>query len=209
MKVARFFAAVFGIMGLVLMLGTAGLCFASLDAPVKADIPGEVRQCGEELVTALDAGDLTAASEKLYGQPDWGTDRGLTEETAAVWQIFCDGISCELTSDYYVVGSSYGVDAVITVPKIDTITDSVYDHARTMLDERIAVAEKMNELYDENNDFRQDLIDEIMAKAVELAFAEEPETLTYETSFGFVYQNEQWYAVPDGNLTRALAGGLE
>jgi len=208
MKVARVFAVVFGILGLVLMLGTAVMCFASMDAPVRAEVPQMVKDCAEDFLSVLSQGDLTGAAGELYGQPDLGTDRALTEEAAAVWQIFCSGISCELTSEYYVSGSSFAVDAVITVPDIASITDTVKAHAQAILNDRIAVAEKMNELYDENGDFRQDLIDEVLAGAVELAFAEEPEVLRFETTLGFAYRENRWWVVPDGALMRALSGGL-
>jgi len=208
MKIARIFAVVFGILGLVLMLGTTVLCFGVLDAPVKAEVPEAVKECAEEVVQLLCEGDLNNVRMKLYGRPHLGTDGVLTEGTAEVWEIFRQGISCELTSDYYVSGSSFAVDAVITVPKIESITDSIRSHGKTLLDERVAAAEKMAELYDENGEFRQDLIDEIMARAVELALAEEPEMLTFETTFDFAWQAKQWCVVPDGNLMRALQGGL-
>lgn len=208
MKVAKVFAAVFAIAGLALMLGTAAVCFGSLDAPVRAEVPREVEACAEEVARLLGKGDLNTLQTKLYGSPDLGAGGMLTGEAAAVWEIFRKGMSCELTSEAYVSGSSYAVDAVITVPKIESIPDTVYDHARAMLDEKIAAAEKMNELYDENGDFRQDIIDEVMAKAVERSFGEEPETLTFETTFGFAYRDGQCYVVPDGDLVRALQGGL-
>lgn len=208
MKAARFFAVLFGILGIVLMLGTAVVCFGALDAPVRAEVPQAAKECAAELVETLCEGNLMAVPEKLYGNPDLGLEQELSGETAAVWEIFCDGISCELTSDFYVHGSSFSVDAMIRVPEIASITDSVTEHAKAVLNARIAVAEKMDELYDENNDFRQDVIDEVMAEAVELAFAEAPEMLTYETTFGFVCDAEQWYVVPDAAFLRALSGGL-
>lgn len=208
MKIARVFASVFGVLGIVLMLGTAMICFGSLDAPARAEVPQAVEDCAAEVAQLLSKGDLNKVRTKLYGRPDLGTDETLTKEAAAVWEIFCKGISCELTSEVYVSGSSYAVDAVIVVPKIASITDSVAEHAKTILDGRVAAAEKMAELYDENGEFRQDVIDAVIAQAVELAFGEEPEMLTFETTFGFAYQAKQWCVVPDQNLMHALQGGL-
>lgn len=208
MKVARFFAVLLGILGLLLMLGTTVVCFGALDAPARVEVPQEAKDCAAEMVELLKAGDLAAVSGKLYGTPRLGVEQGLSGEAAAVWEIFCKGISCELTSDFYVNGSSFAVDAVITVPKIASITDSVTEHAKALLDDKIAAAEKMNELYDENNEFRADVIDEVMGKAAKLAFAEETEVLTYETTFGFARQEKQWFVVPDAAFMRALSGGL-
>ena len=208
MKAARVFAVVFGILGLVLMLGTAAICFGAMDAPARTEVPEAVEACAEAVVQMLCEGELSNLQTMLYGVPDLGVEDELTGEAAAVWEIFRKGISCELVSDIYVSGSSYAVDAVVTVPKLASITDSVTEHGKRLLEERIAAAEKMAELYDESGEFRQDVIDEVMAQAVALAFAEEPEILTVETTFGFAYQGKQWRVVPDGNLMRALQGGL-
>lgn len=208
MKAARVFAVIFGIVGLVLMVGTAVVCFGALDAPVRGEVPEAVQECAAEVVQLLNEGDLNNVRLKLYGNPHLGTDETLTGDAAAVWEIFCKGISCELTSDVHISGSSYTADAVIRVPEIASITDSVTEHAKRILEERVAVAEKMAELYDESGEFRQDVIDAVMAEAVALAFAEEPEVLTFETTLGFAYQAKQWLVVPDSSFMRALSGGL-
>lgn len=209
MKAARLFAVMLGIVGLALMLGTVGLCLTSLDAPVKLqEVPREAVACAEELRQALDEGNLTAVEEKLYGQPSLGVEEALTEEAAAVWELFRTGISCELTSDLYVSGSALAVDAVVTVPEIASITDTLQDHALTLMNQRIASATEMSELYDEGNNFRVELIEEVMAQAVETAFKEPPEMLTYETTWLLVFREGQWWAVPDQALMKALSGGL-
>lgn len=209
MKIARFFAVIFGILGILLMLGTTVLCLTSLDAPVKlSDLPEAAEQCPVQMMDALAAGDFTAASARMYGQPDLGADQGLTEEAAAVWGIFQSGISYEFTSDFYVSGSRIAIDAVLTVPDITSITDTLDDHARDLMNSRISAATEMAELYDGENNFRQDLIDEVMAAAVEKTLAEEPEMLTVETTVGIVYEQGQWWAIPDQALMTALAGGL-
>lgn len=209
MKAARLFAVMLGIVGLALMLGTVGLCLTSLDAPVKLqEVPQEAVACAEELRQALDEGNLTAAEEKLCGQPSLGVEEALTEEAAAVWGLFRTGISCELTSDLYVSGSALAVDAVVTVPEIASITDTLQDHALTLMNQRIASATEMSELYDEGNNFRVELIEEVMAQAVETAFKEPPEMLTYETTWLLVFREGQWWAVPDQALMKALSGGL-
>lgn len=208
MKIARIVAVVFGVLGILLMLGTAVVCFGALDAPVRAEVPEEARVCAEELVQLVSEGDLNNARMKLYGTPDLGADGTLTEEASAVWEIYRTGIACELVSDVYVSGSSFAVDGVITVPVIASITDSITAHGKKLLDEKVASAEKMAELYDESGEFRQDVIAEVMENAVKLAFAEEPETQSFEVTFGLAYAAGQWWVVPDTAFMQALRGGL-
>lgn len=208
MKIARVVAVIFGIVGLVLMLGTTALCLLSLDAPVRVEVPQAAQQQAQTVMDAIAEGDFTAASENMYDRPDLGTDQALTGEAAAVWEIFQSGISYEFTSECYYSGTSLAIDAVLTVPDIASITDSVDDHARTLMNERIAAATEMEELYDAENNFRQDLVDDVMAQAVERALAEEPELLTFETTLGIVYEGKQWWVVPDQALLKALCGGV-
>lgn len=208
MKAARFFAVIFAIAGLVLMLGTAALCFASLDAPVKLRNVEAAQECAELVMDAIADGDFTAASENMYYRPNLGVDRGLSQEAAQVWEIFTDGISYEFTSRCYAQGNGIYIDAVVTVPDIASITDSLESHARTLMNQRITEAQDMDELYDDGNNFRQELIDEVMDRAVALSLAEEPQTLVFETTLGLVYSGKQWWVVPDQGLLNALTGGL-
>ena len=208
MKAAKVFAMVFAVLGLVLMLGTAGLCFASLDAPVKLKNMEYAQDCAREVMEAIADGDFDAASELLYYHPDLGTGRTLTGEAAAVWEIFKNGISYEFTSACYAVSNHIYMDAVVTVPDIASITDSLESHARSLLNDRISAATEMSELYDDAHNFRQELIDEVMARAVELALAETPEKLSFETTLELVREGKQWYVAPDRALLNALTGGL-
>lgn len=209
MKAARLFAVIAGVVGAALMLFSGVLCFASLDAPAKlTQEPKEAIACAEELVNALESGDLTAAAEKMYGQPELGTRDALYGEAAAVWDIFCTGISCRITSECYVSGSHLAMDAEVTVPDITSITDTLQEHARTLMKERIASATEMAQLYDAENNFRMDLIEDVMAQAVEQAFRETPEMLTTEVTLELLPENGTWYVLPDAALLKALSGGL-
>jgi hypothetical protein len=126
----------------------------------------------------------------------------LAAQNAAVENIIQGNASFEKVEN----GKPYNI--LTSGGKIESITDSVTEHGKRLLDEKVAAAEKMAELYDENGEFRKDLIDEVMAQAVALSLGEEPEMLTCETTVSFVYKAERWQAVPDQTLMRALQGGL-
>lgn len=212
MKLGKILAPVFGILGLVLMIATVGLSFASLDAQPRGEVPQEAITCGAKTLLAISEGDFTAAAEQMYGQPDLGVAEELSEEAAAVWEIFRSGITCwpisNDPSDYYVSGSGFAVDVQITVPQISTITDSLTDHAGELMNRRIAAAEEMAEIYDDSGNFRQDVVADVLKEAMDLSLAEEPESMTVQATLGLVYRDGKWWAVPDENLLNALSGGL-
>lgn len=211
MKLGKILAPIFGVLGLVLMVTTAGLCFASLDAQPRGDVPQEAITCAAKTLLAISEGDFATAAEQMYGQPDLGVGEELSEEAAAVWALFCEGITCTISndpSDYYVSGSGFAVDAQITVPQIPSLTDSLLDHARELMNQRIAAAEEMAEIYDDSGNFRQDVVEDVLAQAMTLTLSEEPETMTLPTTLRLIRENGRWWAVPDDNLMKALSGGL-
>ena len=211
MKFGKMLAPVFAVLGLVLMIGTVGLCLSSLDAQPKGDIPQEAMTCAEKTLLAISEGDFATAAAQMYGQPDLGLGETMTQEAFAVWEIFRKGITCtvsNVSSDYYVSGSGFAVDTVLTVPKIASITDTLKDHTRELMNGRIAAAEEMADIYDDDHEFRQELVDEVLAEAMTLALSEEPETTTITTTLNLVYRDGQWWAVPEESLIKALSGGL-
>lgn len=211
MKFGKMLAPIFAVLGLVLMAASVGLCLSSLDAQPKGDVPQEAVSCAAKTLLAISEGDLATAAEQMYGQPDLGVGEDLTAEAAAVWEIFCKGITCTVSnaaSDYYVSGSGFAVDTVLTVPKIASITDTLKDHARERMNARIAAAEEMADIYDDDHEFRQELVEEVLAEAMTLALSEEPETTTITTTLNLIYRDGQWWAVPEESLIKALSGGL-
>lgn len=211
MKLGKMLAPIFGVLGLVLMVTTAGLCFASLDAQPRGDVPQEAITCATKTLLAISEGDFATAGEQMYGQPDLGVEEELSGEAAAVWELFCKGITCTISndrSDYYVSGSGFAVDAQITVPQIPSLTDSLSEHARELMNQRIATAEEMAEIYDDSGNFRQDVVEDVLAQAMTLTLSEEPETMTLSTTLRLIRENGRWWAVPDDNLMKALSGGL-
>lgn len=210
MKIARFFAVIFGIVGLVLMLGTTVLCLTSLDAQAALkEVPREAQVCAQELVDAIGSGDLTVAAAKLYGQPDFGA-AGTPGDAAAgaVWAAFLDSVSCEFSGNYYATDSGIARKVTVTALNIPSVMENVSSRASALLTQRVNAATEMSELYDENNDFRADLVAEVMAQALDQAMAEDAKTFTREVTLNLTCQDGQWWVVPDGALMQVLSGGL-
>lgn len=210
MKAARFFAVIFGIVGLVLMLGTMVLCFVSLGEPVQLkEVPQGAQICAQEMVAAINAGDFAAASAKMYGQPDLG-GAGTPADAAgqAVWNAFVSSISCEFTGKCYATDSGIAWKASVTALDIPSVTEKLSSRASALLTQRVNAATEMYELYDENNDFRADLVQQVLDEALTLAIAEDGKTVTREVTLNMTCRDGQWWVVPDAALLQALSGGL-
>lgn len=210
MKVARIFAVILGIAGLLVMLGTAVLCFVSLDAPARVlSTPAGARECSEALMEALETGDYAAAGKYLYGQPDLGVNAQPSgEAAAAVWQAFRDSFSYEFIGECYVSGSGMARDVQVTALEVSSVTETLSTRAHDLLTARVEAAEEMSELYDVENNFRADLIAEVMEEALTQALAEDALLVTREVTLSLIYRDGQWWVVPDTALLLAISGGV-
>lgn len=210
MKIARVFAAVFGIIGAVLMLGTVVLCLVSLDEPVKmAQVPTDAVACSEEMMEALASGDYDSAASLLYGQPDLGVDHIPTDDVGAmVWAAFVDSISYEFAGDCYATDSGIFRDATVTTLEIPSVTENLSTRAHALLTARVEAAEDMTELYDEENNFREELVTQVLHEAMEQAIREDARTVTRDVTLKLIYRDGQWWVVPDQALLQSITGGV-
>ncbi len=210
MKIARFFAAIFAVLGVVLMLGTAVVCFASKDAAVKlTETPKAAVECSEALARALEEGDLTAAGKRIYGQPDLGA-QGVPADpmSALLWDAYLKAFSCEFRGKLYLEGELFARDMTVTALDVSAVTQSVQLRAKTLLEEKVKSATDMDALYDANNNFRADLIEQVLQQAVTDAIAQDARYVTTDVTVKLICQDGQWWAIPDQTLQQALTGGM-
>lgn len=206
MKIARFFAVIFAVLGIVLMLGTAIVCFASTDATVKLrKTPEGAVQCAQQLALALDSGDLAAAGALLYGSPDLGAE-GVPNDPvdALLWDTFLEGFSCNLDGKLYLKDAEFAWDGTITTVDMGALTGAIQLRAKELLEEKVKTATDMAELYDAENNFREDLIEQVLRDAVQEILAKNPETITRSFTMKLISRDGQWWAVPDQQLLSAL-----
>lgn len=96
----------------------------------------------------------------------------------------------------------------ITTLDISSVTGALTEHAHALLTARVEGAEEMTELYDEENNFREELVSEVLQEAVVQALAEDAQTVTYDVTLNLIYRDGQWWVVPDQALLDAISGGV-
>ena len=210
MKIARFFAVIFAVLGTVLMLGSAILCFASLDSAAKVtETPDGAIACADELIRAIDAGNLEKAAQLMYGQPDLGTE-GVPSDaaTALIWDKFRVDLACVSASKLYLQNSDFLRDIQVTVLDVTSITEGIQPRAKALLEQKVAQAENMEELYDAENNFRRELIDQVMNQALAEAMERDARYVTVDATVKMIFRDGQWWAVPDAQLLAALSGSM-
>lgn len=208
MKVARFFAVIFAVLGVLLLLGSMGWILASRDAPVRVlEVPQGAVQCSEAFASALENGDLAAVAERMYGQPDLGIDGVISDpETALVWEAFLEQMRFSFTGKCYPVDNGFARDASIEVLDIARVTEKLPELTQTLINQKIASAERLEEIYDEAGRFHPELADQILREALQQALSQDPEVICRDVAVKLVNRDGAWWVVPDQMLLQTISG---
>lgn len=208
MKVARFFAVIFAVFGVILLLGSIGLCLFSLNAPVRVlEMPQAVAECADSFSQKLNDADITGAGRLMYGQPDLGAEGVSADpEAALVWDAFLSSISFEFTGKVYATENGFARDAAITTLDIASVTQKLPERTQSLVNQRIAAAGALEEIYDEAGHFRPELTQEILREALDQALSQDAQTVIREVTVKLVKRDGAWWVVPDQTLLRALSG---
>ena len=210
MKISKFFAGMFALLGIAVAAATVWLCLQSLDKePVLLRRPDAAVSRVDDLFRSVSEDDYTAASRQIYGEPDLGGDREHMEKISAmIWDAYVDSFRYELVGDC--VPTDIGVAQQVTVTYLDItgVTDGLQDRSRALLQQRVAEAEDVEEIYDENNNYRPDFVDGVVTDAAREALREDASYLETELTVELVYVKGQWWILADQALMQAISGGI-
>lgn len=208
MKIARFFAVIFACIGLLLLVGSMAFFLLNRNAPVKVlELPQEAVSASDAFAQALNDGDLEAAAQLMYGQPDLGVSGVPADrESALVWEAFRESISFEYSGKCYAEQSALARKGSITTLDISAVMGKIPERTQSLMNQRIAAAKDLAEIYDDNNNFREELVSEILKEALQQALAQDAKTVTQEVDLKLVNRDGRWWVVPDQALLQILSG---
>ena len=196
--------------GLVLAAGGILVSFASLNAePVLISEPVDASGRVTELMDAIVAGDYEKATAVIYGNPHLGLDREPADEVGAMlWKAFTESQSYELKGGCVADNSGLTQQVVMTYLDISSVTANLAYRSQTILNERIENAENLDEIYDENNEYREDVVMDSLKEAVTMALKEDAKQTSVELTLNLIYRDKQWWVVSNSQLMNAISGGI-
>lgn len=163
----------------------------------------------EELMEAVCSGDFERAETMLYGQPELGVDRQPADVAGTmIWNAYVNSLDYELMGDLYATDHGLAQDVKIIFMELPTVTANLSTRTHRLLNEAIAAAEDVSELYDEKNEYREDLVMDILHRAVAQALEEDVRYSYRIVQLQLVYRDGQWKAVADRHFLDAISGGI-
>ena len=210
MKVAKIIAALFGVAGVCAASLCVHLALSNRNAsPVLLEQPESAREQVEVLMEAVSRNDYAAASRVIQGSPVFGADREPADAVSAmIWNAFVESVSYEMVGELYATDSGVAQNIAVTTLDMGSVTANLKERSEKMLEERVGEAEDPDEVYDENNEYREDFVMQVLYDAAVEALEEDAKTVRYEVTINMIYENGDWWIVPDASLLSAITGGV-
>jgi len=186
------------------------LCMNYVDAkPILLSPPDVARSKVIMLMNAVSEGDYEEASQAIYGTPNLGVDREAGDEVGVmIWDAFEGSLTFELLGDCYTTEQGLAQKVSVTCLDVTSVTANLKEHSQALLEERMAAAADVSEIYDENNEYREDFVMEVLHDAVKDALEEDARDMTVELTVNLSYQDGKWWVVADEALFNAISGGI-
>lgn len=214
MKIKKFFTGMFAVLFAVLGICTAsaavyiGLNFTDRD-PYLLSPPTEARGRVVEMMDAVCDGDYDRASGFMLGKPQLGVDRAAADPVGVlIWDAFRDSLSYELVGECYTTSEGLAQDITVTALDIASVTGQLRQRSQELLEKRVAEAEDTADIYDENNEYREDFVMTVLYDAAKQALKTDAAARTVELTIRLSYQDGAWYVAADTGLLDAISGGI-
>lgn len=210
MNRSKFLSFLFGIVGCGAAAAGIILSFICMHAsPVLVRQPEAALQQAESLLEAVCQEDMGKASSLLYGTPSLGADRDPADEVGnLLWDAFISSMDYELTGECYATDSGVALDATVTALDLNSVTATLKDRSQVLLEQRMAAAKDADDIYDENGDYREDFVMQVLYDSAVAALEADAKLVTKNITMSLVYDDGQWWIMPESTLMDAISGGI-
>ena len=210
MKIRYLFATLFGIIGCAVAVLAIQVSFAFREeTPMLLKTPEEAQTCIVQTMESICSGDYAKAEQYIYGNPSFGVDRMPSDPVSArIWEAFLESLRYELGESFFSTKDGLSRTVKITCMDISSVTATLGERSQALLKQWVDEAEDASEVYDENNEYRRELVYSALEQAAEAALAEDAVTKTVELTVQVIYREERWWVVADDTFLSAISGGL-
>lgn len=208
MKVARFFAVIFAVLGICLMLGSFVISFASMNSSVKIlEYPQEADVCFDRFSDAVQSGDFAALEQLLYGQPSLGADIAPQDVySAMVWDAFRENIRFAYTGNSYLLDYELARDASISVLDIPDLTQKLNSAVRASLQEKAVSAEDPALLFGDDGNYKPEIVEQVLQETLAQILQNKASYTTQNVTIKLIHRDDTWWAVPDQAFLKTISG---
>lgn len=209
MKKQRIIAAIFGALGGVLAAAALTVCLTQRGvAPRLVRYPREAEDCAQALLTHLNAGDYGGASQYIYGCPALDAAGQLDSDACRViWEAFAASLDGFAEGRCYADAEGLALDVTVRSLDLSRVLDGMKQAVPALLEEQVAQAVSMDQVYDDAHEYREDFIRALLDQAAEDGLTQAA-PVARPLTLRLVRDRGQWWVLPDQALLSAVSGGL-
>lgn len=200
--------ACWAIAGLLVSLCTLFvLRYGTSHSPAVLADTNAVKDAADQVMSCAAAGDYEGLESLLYGASQLG-EAPETDESAQgmIWKAYLDSIEYSFPESAYAVDTKMVLDVCITCLDISSVTDALQDIAPGLMAEKAAQITDANVVYDENHNYRDDFLAEVMAQSASQALSGNTQTIEKTITLQFVRSDDTWQVLPTQELLQFLSG---
>ena len=209
MKISKVFSAIFAVLAVAAAVATLAVSFYAMDkSPVLIQASEEALDTVDILMEAVAEGNYNEAGAVMYGMPDLGVHEAADQVGQLVWDSFVSSISYELVGGFHATDSGLAQNVKITSLDMKGVAEKLGVYAETLLTQRVEEAEDMSQVYDENNEYREDFVMAVLLEAAQMALEQDAVYNEQEITLNLVFKQGQWWVMPEAPLLSAISGGI-
>jgi hypothetical protein len=197
---------------LSLGIGCTGvwLALTNLGAePVLLEVPQEAKVQAMDLLDALCKADYTAVSRCLYGQPDLGMDGQPADDVGRMFfEAYAQSLRYELVRDCYATSEGVALDVCITALDVDAALQQLRQQAQELLQQRVAEAEDVSQVYDESGEYLESLVEAVLRTSASQVL-QEGSTVRTQLTLECVFRDGKWWILPSDALLDIIGCKLD
>ena len=209
-KPVRFLSSLFIILGCLTGAIAIALALFSLNRPPYLwKVPEDAASCTQSLMDAICAGDYSTAAAQLEGTPDLGLDGTFQSEVGQLlWDAYRESCSYQSVGELYATETGLAQDISFEALNLEAVLADAKERWTRLFTAQADAAEDSNALYDENGEFKNELIQQTLLEAVRQALAQSTARTHTSLTLQLVYSDSRWQVKPTGELLNAIGGGV-
>lgn len=207
MKTVKRPVILWGLAGALLSLCTLAVILWGLNStPVLLVDASAVHTAAEYTLGCFRGGDYEALEQQLYGAPDLGDYPEDTQTPEGIlWNAYRESLDYQISGECVPSGNGLAVTVQVRYLDIPAVTQTLQDMVPALLEQTASEKDK-SEVYDENRQYREAFLEEVLAAATEQSLSADRPMLEQEITLQLLRSEGGWKVVPTDALYRLLSG---
>ena len=210
MPQSRRFCYIFFLFGVLSAAASVAVTICFLDSPpILLGTPQVASARVEELMDNICLGKFDDAEQLLYGSPDLEVDFPHADVVGdLLWDTYLDSVSYELLGECCATETGLAQQVRFVSLDISAVTDAIAPLAREMLLSRLENTRDSSIIYDENQNYRDDFISDILSFAAQQVLEDNIQYKENSFVLQMIYNKGEWLVIPDSVFLSAVFGGI-